>query len=217
MIQSVTFNTDCIDFMKTCPDKCFDLAITDPPYGIMEDGNRDLQPKGAASKRKKYHQALWGQEKPTQEYFDQLKRVSKNQIIWGGNYFDLGPTRCYLFWDKRGTCDSNDFADGELAWTSFKTSVRKFTHLWNGMLQQNMKNKEERIHPTQKPVALYSWLLSNYAKPGDKIFDSHLGSGSSRIACDKLGFDFTSCELDKEYFDAQEKRWETYKAQLRMF
>lgn len=129
--EIVLHNMDCMEAMKQMPDKSFDLAIVDPPYGIKENGNRDLVPKGAACARKKYNDALWNQEAPTDEYFKELIRVSKNQIIWGGNYFNLGPTRHYIFWDKRGTCPGNDFADGELAWTSYKTSIRKFTYLWS--------------------------------------------------------------------------------------
>ena len=211
------FNIDCMDKMKEYPDKWFDLAIVDPPYGIHENGNRDLVPKGAACARKKYNDALWLQDAPTDEYFSELFRVSQNQIIWGGNYFNLGPTRCYVFWDKRGTCPGNDFADGELGWTSFNTSLRKFTHLWNGMLQEDMSNKESRIHPTQKPVKLYEWLLKNYAKPGDKILDTHRGSMSSAIACYNLDYDLVLMEIDKDYFESGKARLEEHKKQGRLF
>lgn len=216
MISEV-YNEDNMIGMARYPDKYFDLAIVDPPYGISENGNRDLVPKGAASKRKKYHTALWDQKVPNELYFQELFRVSKNQIIWGGNYFSIIPSRCWLVWDKRNGCPGNDFADCELAWTSFTTSVRMFSYLWNGMLQENMKSKEDRIHPTQKPIQLYKWILSNYAKQGDKILDTHLGSGSSRIACWDGGFDFTGFELDKEYFYAQEKRFNNFKAQYKLF
>lgn len=210
------FNMDCMEAMKQMPDKAYDLAIVDPPYGIFEDSNRDLVPKGAASKRKKYHNALWSQEKPKRQYFDQLFRVSKESVIWGGNYFteSIPESRCWFVWDKRGTCPGNDFADCELAWTTFTTSVRKFTHLWNGMLQENMKEKEHRIHPTQKPVALYKWLLKNYAKPGDKILDTHLGSGSIAVACYDMGFDLTGYEIDVDYYNAAVKRLDNHKKQL---
>lgn len=216
MISEVTCEDNMV-MMARYPDKFFDLAIVDPPYGIKENGNRDLVPKGAATKRVKYHSELWDQSAPSQEYFSELKRVSKNQIIWGGNYFNLGPTRCYLFWDKRGTCPGNDFADGELAWTSFNTSVRKFTYLWNGMLQQDMKNKTVRIHPTQKPTALYEWILKTFAKTGDKIIDTHLGSGGSRIASYDLAFDFYGCEISTKYYLDQEKRFKTHIAQQKLF
>ena len=149
---------------------------------------------------------------PSADYFKELFRISENQIIFGGNYFieHLYNTPCFIVWDKD---NSGNFADAELAWTSFKTATRIFKYRWNGMLQQDMKNKEERIHPTHKPVALYSWIFKNYARAGDKILDTHLGSGSSRIAAYKAGLDFTACELDKDYFDAQEKRFKNFVAQ----
>ena len=215
MIQ--LFNQDCLEAMRQMQDKAFDLAICDPPYGIKENGNRDIVPKGAACARKKYNDVLWSQEAPTDEYFRELKRISINQIIWGGNYFNLGVTRCYLFWDKRGTCPGNDFADGELAWTSFTTSVRKFTYLWNGMLQENMKDKEIRQHPTQKPVALYKWLIKNYAKPSDRIIDTHLGSGSIARACHDMGYSLEGYEIDKDYYDAAVKRLENHQRQGQLF
>ena len=155
---------------------------------------------------------------PEQSYFDELFRISKNQIIWGANHFISRmpfDSSCWIVWDKDN--GATDFADCELAWTSFDTAVRKFKFKWQGMLQQDMKNKESRIHPTQKPIALYKWLLTNYAKQGDKILDTHLGSGSSRIAAYDLGFDFTGFELDKEYFEAQEKRFQNHIAQGQLF
>lgn len=217
MSISIVTNEDNMQMMTRYPDSFFDLAIVDPPYGIKENGNRDLVPKGAATKRKKYHSELWDQSAPTLEYFTELKRVSKNQIIWGGNYFELGSTRCYLVWDKRGTCPGNDFADCELAWTSFNTSVRKFTYLWNGMLQQDMKNKTIRFHPTQKPVALYEWILKSYAKSGDKVIDTHLGSGSNRIAAYNQGFDFYGCEISNKYFTDQEASFNKHISQQKLF
>jgi site-specific DNA-methyltransferase (adenine-specific) len=212
-------NEDNMALMARYPDKYFDLAIVDPPYGIREDGNLDLKPKGAATKRKKYNSSLWDCGKPTKEYWDELMRVSKNQIVWGGNYFTdfLPPSRCWIIWDKRGNCPGNDFADCEMAWTSFSTSVRKFTWLWNGMLQQNMGNKQNRIHPTEKPFELYKYLLKERALQGDKILDTHLGSGSIAIACHDYGFDLTACELDKEYFDAAMKRINNHMAQTKLF
>lgn len=210
---------DCMDLMHNTPDKFYDLAIVDPPYGIFEDGNRDIVPKGAASKRKKYHSALWSQEKPPKQYFQDLLRISKTIFVWGGNYFanSLPESRCWLVWDKRGTCPGNDFADCELAWTSLTTSVRKFTYLWNGMLQENMKHKENRIHPTQKPVALYSWILKTYGKPGYKVLDTHLGSGSIAIACYDMGFDLVGCEIDESYFKAAVDRLDRHKKQGQLF
>ena len=154
---------------------------------------------------------------PDKEYFDELMRVSKNQIIWGANHFISKipyDSHCWIVWDKEN--GDNDFADCELAWTSFDTAVRRFRFRWAGMLQGDMANKEFRIHPTQKPVALYQWILSKYAKQGDKILDTHLGSGSSRIACYNGGYDFWGYEIDKEYFEKQEQRFENHTSQLRM-
>lgn len=203
---------DCMEYMRQFPDKHFQLSIVDPPYGIgASKGTWGGSNKGKVTD---YGKKDWDEATPTDEYFLELQRVSKNQIVWGGNYFALQPSSCWLVWDK---LNSAHFADCELAWTSFESAVRKFTYRWNGMLQQNMKDKEHRIHPTQKPIALYKWLLHNYAKPGDKILDTHLGSGSSRIAAYDLGFDFYATELDKDYFDAQEKRFQNFKSQLKLF
>ena len=198
--------------MARYPDNYFDLAIVDPPYGIgASKGTWGSSNKGKVTN---YGKKDWDKEIPQEEYFIEIQRVSKNQIIWGGNYFTLRPSSCWIVWDK---LNSADFADCELAWTSFATAVRKFTYRWNGMLQQNMKDKENRIHPTQKPVALYKWLLMNYAKPNDKILDTHLGSGSIAIACYDLGFDLTACELDTDYFNGALKRLENHKLQLKIF
>ena len=186
-ISEVT-NEDCMEGMARYPDKYFDLAIVDPPYGIGV--SKGIWGNSNKTKVTNYGKKNWDKAIPNNDYFIEVNRVSKNQIIWGGNYFYLKPSSCWIVWDK---LNSANFADCELAWTSFNTSVKKFTYRWNGMLQQDMKKKEERIHPTQKPVALYKWLLSNYAKQGDKILDTHLGSGSSRIAAYEMGFDFTAC------------------------
>lgn len=199
------------------PDNAFDLAIVDPPYGISEPAFRRDNTTTKAASLTDYHVAVYRQDAPSRECFDELRRVSVNQIIWGGNYFIdyLSSTRSMLVWDKE-TIDAQ-WADAEIAWTSFSNSVRIFKFAWNGMIQGNMKNKERRIHPTQKPVALYKWLLTNYAKPGNTILDTHLGSGSSRIAAYDLGFDFTGYELDKDYFDAQERRFADHIAQGKLF
>jgi site-specific DNA-methyltransferase (adenine-specific) len=213
-ISEVT-NEDCMEGMARYTDKYFDLAIVDPPYGIGEDGG-DKKRGTKSIKTPIYNKKNWDSEPPKIEYFNQLLRVSKNQIIWGANHFIKNipyNSSCWIVWDKDNT---GDFADAELAYTSFKSAVRIFKFRWNGMLQQNMKDKEQRIHPTQKPVALYKWLLQNYAKQGDKILDTHLGSGSSRIAAYEMGFDFTAFELDKEYFEAQEKRYNAHIAQLKL-
>ena len=231
---SEVYLEDCMTGMKRYPDKHFDLAIVDPQYGIGEDGLKNHS-RGNCTKPTLYTPKNWDKEPPKKEYFDELIRVSKRQIIWGANHFISRipyDSSCWIVWDKD---NSGDFADCELAWTSFKTAVRKIKFRWNGMLQGDMKNKEVRIHPTQKPVALYDWLLKHYAKKNcghkhtkeydwlctdckhPKILDTHLGSGSSRIAAYKNGFDFTGFEVDKEYFKAQEKRFNDFKSQMRLF
>jgi site-specific DNA-methyltransferase (adenine-specific) len=200
-------NGDCMEYMKTMPDKYVDLCICDPPYGIGEDGSKN-HTRGKLATSKNYKPFAGNDiEPPNKAYFKELFRVSKNQIIFGANHFiDLMPYRssCWVVWDKDN--GNNDFADCELAWTSFKTAVRKYTFRWKGMLQGDMKNKEHRIHPTQKPVALYKWLLNKYAKQGDKILDTHVGSASSLIACFQLGFDYVGFEIDKDYYESAQTR-----------
>ena len=208
---------DNMELMRGFPDKYFDLAIVDPPYGIGEASGKNHS-RGSICAPKMYAIKDWDNSVPSEEYFRELFRVSKNQIIWGGNYFlDMipVPTSCMIVWDKEN--GDNDFADCELAWTSFGTAVRKFSFKWAGMLQGDMKNKETRIHPTQKPVALYKWLLNKYTKPGDRILDTHLGSGSIAIACHDYGFDLTACELDKDYYEAAMKRINAHVAQQKLF
>ena len=210
------YNMDCLEAMSKMQDNEFDLAIVDPPYGI-DVGNQSQGKGGGVAKKIDYTVKDWDKSSPDLEYFKELKRVSKNQIIWGANHFinkiPFG-SPCWIVWDKVN--GGTDFADCELAYTSFKTAVRKISWRWSGMLQQDMKNKEIRIHPTQKPVKLYEWLLMNYAKEGDKILDTHLGSGSSAIAAHNLGYDFTGYELDEEYFKATKKRLDNHTAQLRI-
>lgn len=200
-------NVDCLVYMRQLPDKYFDLAIVDPPYGIGENGSRNKS-RGKLAKAKDYRPfAGYDLAPPDDTYFCELFRVSENQIIWGANHFIdrvAVPSPCWVVWDKDN--GRSHFADSELAWTSFRTAVRNFKFRWSGMLQGDMKNKEVRIHPTQKPVKLYEWLLKKYAKPGQRIFDSHMGSGSSAIACNNLGFEFVGCELDPYYFEAACKR-----------
>ena len=217
---SETYNMDCIQGMKEYPDNYFQLAIVDPPYGInIHKMNYTQSTNGGVAKRKDYSSVGdWDSNTPYAKYFIELMRVSKNQIIWGGNYFDLPLTKSWLVWDKRTEAKySNDFADCELAWNSFDKPAKIFRWLWSGMMQQDMKNKEDRIHPTQKPVKLYEWLLMNYANAGDKILDTHLGSGSSRIAAHNLGFDFVGFELDKEYYENEQKRFKQVTAQQVLF
>ena len=210
-------NEDNIELMSRYPDNYFELAIVDPPYGIKEDGKKNHS-RDKLAKAKRYSVKSWDNCSPEKPYFKELKRVSKNQIIFGANHFiesiPNASSSCWIVWDKLNGL--NDFADAELVYSSFKTAVRIFKFRWAGMLQGNMKNKEERIHPTQKPVALYKWLLMNYAKEGDKILDTHLGSGSIALACHELGFSLTACELDSEYYDAALKRFKQQTAQLRL-
>lgn len=204
-----------MSLMARCSDKQFDIAIVDVPYGIGENGSTNKS-RGKLCKAKDYKAFAGGDKNaPPLEYWTELRRVSKHQIVWGANHFiSLIPfnSPCWIVWDKNN--GENDFADCELAWTSFDTAVRKFKYTWNGMIQENMKNKEFRIHPTQKPVALYKWLLDKYAKQGDKILDTHLGSGSIAIACHDYGFDLTACELDPDYFNAAMERLKNHKSQL---
>ena len=209
------YNIDCIEFMKTKPDKYYDLAIVDPPYGINMDGGKIGG--NNCGKAKDYTQKDWDKEPPSLEYFKELMRVSKNQIVWGANHFISRmpfDSSCWIIWDKDY---SGNFADCEMAWTSFNTAVRKYKFRWNGMLQQNMKDKEIRIHPTQKPKDLYRWILKNYAKPNDLILDTHGGSMSISIACDMEGFDLDVTEIDTEYFINGQKRYEQYKQQPQLF
>lgn len=216
--MNMAYNMDCMEAMREYPDKYFDLAVVDPPYGIGEGDKRNHFSRGVLARGREYKK-FDDSSPPAQEYFLELDRVSKNQIIWGANHFaDILPTAsssCWLVWDKQN--GENDFADCELAWTSFRTAVRIFRFRWQGMLQGNMANKEYRIHPTQKPVALYAWIFSRYAKPGDRILDTHLGGGSSRIAAYDAGLDFVGYEIDRQYFDAQEERFAAHVAQMSFF
>ncbi len=208
---------DNMELMSRYPDGHFDLAIVDPPYSNDTKGldNWLQDMKGKKAKIGVNRTETLKNNAPTKEYFVELQRVSKNQIIWGVNWYDyyLGVGR--IVWDKDNK--GSNFSDCELAYNSTKTKLDLVKIRWNGMLQQDMKNKEIRIHPTQKPVKLYEWLLMNYAKEGDKILDTHLGSGSIAIACHNLGFDLTACELDPEYYNAAMKRIENHKAQQRLF
>jgi site-specific DNA-methyltransferase (adenine-specific) len=209
------YNEDCIELMKRYPDNYFDLAIVDPPYGINMDGGKIGGDN--LGKAKKYSVKNWDEKPPNNMYFQELMRVSNNQIIWGANHFISEipfNSSCWIVWDK---LNSGGFADCELAWTSFQTAVRKFEFRWNGMIQGDMRNKEIRIHPTQKPVALYKWLLKNYAKQGDKILDTHGGSMSSAIACYDMGFDLVITELDKDYYEQALKRFNNHTAQCTLF
>ena len=200
-------------------DNQFDLAIVDPPYGIdvANDSRFGGKGKKAAAKTKDYSKKDWDKGVPTQEYFEQLFRVSKNQIIWGINYYPFDfLTGGRLFWDKDVPQDYTK-SKGEIAYKSFGHGVDLVKITWHGMLQYDMKNKEHRIHPTQKPVRLYEWILDKYATKGQTILDTHLGSGSIALACHNRGYSLTAFEIDKEYFEAAKKRLEIHQAQLTMF
>lgn len=226
MPNSITYNMDCMEAMRKMPDKCFDLAVVDPPYfsGPERRGFYGKDGGGIGGRHDYVISPCW--EIPDSSYFDQLFRVSKHQIIWGCNYYlyAFGPGR--IVWDKCNGASS--FSDCEIAYCSLHDSVRLFRYMWNGMMQGksiteghiqqgNKALNEVRIHPTQKPVALYTWIYSRYAKPGDKILDTHLGSGSSRIAAYDAGLDFTGIEIDKDYFEAQERRFADHASQLSLF
>ena len=217
-------NENNMALMSRYEDNYFDLAIVDPPYGIGFDGNTTVKGKSGKANtfsNKQHHEKKnWDNERPSDKYFIELQRVSKNQIIWGGNYFSdlLKPKKGWIFWDKKITNANNtNYSDGELAWTSFDCVLRRFTYDWIGFGYLNNPQKEKKTHPTQKPVALYKWILDKYAKQGDKILDTHLGSGSIAIACHDYGFDLTACELDKEYFDKAMERINNHVAQQKLF
>lgn len=218
MLDFGFYNMDCMDGMKEFPDNFFDLAIVDPPYGGVTQGGymSNKMSGGVAKNRNDYHLSLWQCDKPNETYFEELKRVSKNQVIWGGNYYAsmLADSQCWLVWDKMKP-KGIGFADVELAYTSFDLASRIFHFAWNGMVQGDMKHKENKIHPTQKPVRLYTWILSNYAKAGDKILDTHVGSASSLIACERMGFQYVGFEIDKEYYRLAQKRLEEERAQVK--
>lgn len=249
-MSSEVFNMDCMEGMKQYPDKYFDLAVVDPPYGInFSDYERGGMGQKVKERYTKIEKKKWDNVVPLTEYFTELFRVSQNQIIWGGNYFDLPPTQCFIFWYKQNPVPN--FADGEMAWTSFKKPAMCFDYRYYGNLQGNT-SIGAKIHPTQKPVKLYSWIYDNYLYckscknmgsyyedvVGDggsqmlmecdncalgegrnyRVLDTHLGSGSNRIAADKAGnIDFIGYELDKDYYEAQEKRFKDYKLQLNLF
>jgi len=203
-------NMNCMEFMRNLPDNAYSLAIVDPPYGIGNRLNIDTWNKKIYPNSKNKHKTVeWNNNPPNDKYFKELIRISINQIIWGGNYFKLPISRGWIFWDKVYENTFN-FSAGELAWTSFDKILKKFT--------KSTRNSEKyNIHPAQKPVKLYEWLLTNYAKPGDRILDTHGGSMSSVIACINLGFDITCIELDKDYFEAAKQRIENHQKQPRMF
>lgn len=227
--MNIVYNQDCLEAMKQMPDNAFDLAIVDPPYGGGGDADAENTFNGGLIGRsggnfekyfgndkrghmgggmaKRYGYGHWDIA-PGKEYFEELFRVSKNQVIWGGNYFELPPTRCFLIWKKLTISESFSMAMCEYAWTSFNKNAKLFEYRPQG-------DPGDRFHPTQKPIALYKWVIGLYAKDGDKILDTHLGSGSSRIAAYDLGYDFVGYEINKEYYDKQEERFQKHTSQIR--
>lgn len=215
-MRSEVYNINCIEYMKTLPDKCFDICIADPPYGVSYA--RGKNGWGVCDNRPDLEDVKWDKEIPQKEFFDELLRVSDKVIIWGGNYFThlLPVSKCWLVWDKcNGTTNKSVFADAELAWTNMTKVVKMFHLRQMGFISDTKDGK--RIHPTQKPTELYEWLIKNYAKEGDIIFDPMMGSQSSRIAAHRLGFDYVGCELDKEYFDKGCERFKQETSQLSLF
>ena len=232
-MKSVAFNMDCMDYMKTLPDNAFDLAVVDPPYGggcsqsVQVEREREREAERVQPLRRAVQEVrasrtggTWAERygkkivawdiAPEENYFKELFRVSRNQIIWGGNYFSLPPTRCFLVWRKLSITENFSMAMCEYAWTSFNENAKLFE-----CVPQGTKN-EQRFHPTQKPVNLYKWVYRHYSKPGMKILDTHLGSGSSRIAAWDFGLDFVGCEIDRHYFELEEERFKNHTAQLRL-
>jgi len=203
---------DCLEVMQRYPDNHFDLILTDPPYGINICNCGTVGGEKLA-KVTNYNNQTWDKERLDKIYFDEMLRVSKNQIIFGGNYYTdyVPPTPCFIIWDKD---NSGNFADCELAWTSFKTAVRLFKYRWNGMLQGDMKNKEERVHPTQKPVPLFKWILNKYSKPYDKILDPFCGSGTILEACMNLDLDCLAIDISDEWVPHYIKRLKLNNAKL---
>ena len=207
-------NADCLDILKQLPDKCIDLVLTDPPYGIGESKGKNKS-RSKLAPTKDYGNKDWDNATPSGDVFAEIIRVSKHAIIFGGNYFveHLANSPCWIVWDKHN--GENDFADCELAWTNFKTAVRKYDWVWAGMLQQDMKNKEIRIHPTQKPVGLFMKILQDYSNENDLVLDCFSGSGTTAVACHNLHRRFICIERDKEYCEASIKRLEEARKQLR--
>ena len=205
------YNMDCMDAMKEMPNNAFDLAIVDPPYGIHDKLFNGAGFMKNSPQKERYREKQWDKDIPSDEYFKELERVSKNRIIWGGNYFPLKPTRGIIAWVKPQMKNHPAFSQWEMAWTSFDKSAK--------VVESNTAALEDgnTTHPTQKPIKLYEWLLMNYAKEGDKILDTHLGSGSIAIACHNLKFDLTGYELDAEYYEAATKRLTQHQAQQRLF
>ena len=209
-------NDDCLNILKELPDKCIDLVLTDPPYGIGE-AKKNNASRGKLAIAKDYGKKDWDNKIPEKEIFDEIFRVSKHQIIFGGNYFVeyLHNSPCWLVWDKNN--GNNDFADCELAWTNFKSAVRKYKWTWNGMLQEDMKNKEIRFHPTQKPLKLFEMILRDYSNENDLILDCFSGSGTTAVASHNLKRRFICIERDIDYYNASVERLKIAQSQLKLF
>ena len=211
---------DCMEYLAGLEEKAFDLAVVDPPYGIDAGntfGGEQRKSGNGAAMKTAFEKKSWDIGIPDEAYFSELRRVSRNQIVWGANYMShfLPPSMGWIVWDKdNGT---TKFSDAELAFTSFERALRIWKYTWNGMIQGYMKNKESRIHPTQKPVKLYQWIFANYAKPTDRILDTHLGSGSSAIAAHYAGLEFVGIELDPDYYAAAVERFKRETAQEALF
>ena len=216
--QNNIYLGDCFSLMRDMPDKSVDAVITDPPYGIgaSEYTRAGTQYGASLAPCADYGMSGWDKEKLSPEYFQEIKRVSKNQVVFGGNYYGsiLGDTSCYLVWDKDN--GDNGYADCELAWTSFKTAVRKIKWRWQGMLQEDMKHKEVRVHPTQKPVPVMAWIIANYTDPDALILDPFLGSGTTAVACIRTGRRFIGMEIDPGYFAIAQRRIRDEQAQYKL-
>lgn len=212
------YNMDCLDGMQLMLEQGIkaDWCITDPPYGIGEDGLKNHS-RSNLTEATKFTPKQWDKQRIGKQFFDFIRNVSKDQIIFGGNYYTdyLPPSSCWIVWDKLN--GKNDFADCELAWNSYKGAVRIFRYQWQGMIQGNMKNKEKRFHPAQKPLPLLEWLLNKYTKEGDLILDPFIGSGTTAVACHKLNRRYIGFELDEEYFGIANERLDAVKSQISIF
>lgn len=216
------YNADCLDILRELPDKSIDLVLTDPPYGInvynsVYKNRGEYRSKNSKARNGNYKPCEWDKDIPCKDIFEHIFRVSKHQVIFGGNYFIeyLHNSPCWLVWDKNN--GTNDFADCELAWTNFKSAVRKYLWTWNGMLQHNMKNKDVRIHPTQKPLKLFEMILNDYSNENDLILDCFSGSGTTAIACHNLKRNFICIERDTDYYNASVERLKIAQSQLKLF
>ena len=209
---------DCEEVLAQLPDKCVDLVLADPPYGIGAHKKRGDTGRNKHIKQRDYYRGNWDCAPPCAEFFSSIKRVGQNQIVWGGNYFAsyLGNSSCWLVWDKQN--GDNLYADCELAWASFPSAVRRFAYTWHGFIQGNMgAAKEERYHPTQKPLPLYMWCISRYTKPGDLVLDPMSGSGTAALACHALNRRFICIEREHEYVEVSRNRLKDAQAQLSLF